>query len=258
MADINFSCTSCGRCCHDLRLPLTRGEAIDWLVRGGTVEILCEATPWLAEPDPSDQQLLHRQRRSFPGMSGNLPVRVTVVLTAIYVGACPHLTPEFRCGIYESRPHVCRIYPAEINPFIKFSPANKLCPPEAWASSSPLIRNDEIVDDEVRLHVALSRHEDALQALSKQVLCADLGIATAGLSNEGFALHAPSPERLLEALRKEPEAGGQLPFPTWTIASNQANTVNALKAAGAESRWTSSTATDTERYIGFRSDAAGE
>ena len=27
--NINFECTLCGRCCHDLKVPLTVSEAID-------------------------------------------------------------------------------------------------------------------------------------------------------------------------------------------------------------------------------------
>src|SRR5471030_1717171 len=76
MPNLNFSCVSCGKCCHDLRLPLTWQEAIDWLSRDGTVELLCEALPWPEEPEPSNLQAQHKRRRSFPTMSGNLPIRV--------------------------------------------------------------------------------------------------------------------------------------------------------------------------------------
>jgi hypothetical protein len=48
--DIDFDCTMCGKCCHDLRLPLTVTEAIAWLERGNDVQILCEALPWPEEP----------------------------------------------------------------------------------------------------------------------------------------------------------------------------------------------------------------
>ena len=47
-------------------------------------------------------------------MSGSLPTRVVVILTGAYEGPCPNLQPDMRCGIYEQRPLVCRIYPAEI------------------------------------------------------------------------------------------------------------------------------------------------
>jgi Fe-S-cluster containining protein len=256
MPDLNFSCVSCGKCCHDLRLPLTWNEAIDWLSRDGTVELLCEALPWLEEPDSSNLQAQHKRRRSFPTMSGNLPIRVIVVLTAVYTGACPNLDADFRCSIYDIRPHVCRIYPAEINPFIALSPANKICPPEAWASSTPLMRGDTIVDDEIRLHIAQSRRDDEREALSKQALCALLGIGSAGLSSEGFAVHAPPADDLLKALR----AGlrddlDQENLPSWMVLSNQANTIKALTSAGANAQLASSSSAGLSGYIGFRADA---
>jgi Fe-S-cluster containining protein len=256
MPDLNFSCVSCGKCCHDLRLPLTWQEAIDWLSRKGTVELLCEALPWLEEPDPSNLQAQHKRRRSFATMSGNLPIRVVVVLTAVYSGACPNLNADFRCNIYEIRPHVCRIYPAEINPFIALSPANKLCPPEAWASPAPLIRGDTVVDDEVRTHIALSRSDDEAEALSKQALCALLGIDSAGLGNEGFSVHAPPADDFLKALRAAAQDADQENFPSWTLLSNQASTINALTSAGASAQFASSTSAGPSRYIGFRSDAS--
>jgi Fe-S-cluster containining protein len=256
MPDINFSCVSCGKCCHDLRLPLTWQEAIDWLSREGTVELMCEALPWLEEPDPSNLQAQHKRRRSFSTMSGNLPIRVIIVLTAVYTGACPNLDAQFRCRIYETRPHVCRIYPAEINPFIALSPANKLCPPEAWTSPAPLMRGDTIVDDQVRSDIGRSRRDDEHEALSKQALCALLNIGSAGLSSEGFAVHAPPADHLLKALRAGIQDVAQENLPSWTVLSNQASTINALTSAGADAHLASNTSSGPNRYIGFRADAS--
>ncbi|WP_338000302.1 hypothetical protein [Burkholderia gladioli] len=42
---VHFSCTMCGRCCHDLRLPLSIDEALAWLARGGEVQLFCDAIP---------------------------------------------------------------------------------------------------------------------------------------------------------------------------------------------------------------------
>jgi Fe-S-cluster containining protein len=256
MPNLNFSCVSCGKCCHDLRLPLTWQESIDWLARGGTVELLCEALPWPEEPDSSNLQAQHKRRRSFPTMSGNLPIRVIVVLTAVYTGACPNLDADFRCSIYEIRPHVCRIYPAEINPFIALSPANKICPPEAWTSPAPLMRGDTVVDDEIQLHIAQSRRDDEREAASKQALCALLGIDSAGLSSEGFAVHAPPVDQLLKALRAGIQDVDQENLPAWTFMSNQGNTIKALTSAGANTRLASNTSSGLSRYIGFRADAS--
>ena len=139
--DIDFECTMCGNCCHDLRLPLTVAEALAWLGRGNEVQILCEALPWPEEPAADNLQAAHKRRRSFAAMSGSLPTRIVVILTGAFVGPCPNLQADMRCRIYEERPFVCRIYPAEINPFIELVPANKGCPPEAWTPGlAPLVR----------------------------------------------------------------------------------------------------------------------
>jgi Fe-S-cluster containining protein len=198
---IDFECTQCGACCHDLRLPLTIGEAIAWLARGGNVELMCEAIPWQSEPDPDQLVAAHKRRRSFPAASGALPIRVIVVLAARFEGGCPNLQPDQRCGIYGERPLVCRIYPAEINPFIELQPAHKLCPPDAWTKPQPLLQQGRIVDAQIGSDIGKSRASDEREAPLKARVCAALGIDIAEFSTLGFAVHHPDPQALLEALR---------------------------------------------------------
>src|ERR1700693_384857 len=112
--ELHFGCTKCGKCCHDLKLPLTVSEAIIWLAEGSEVQIICEAVPWPAEPAADDQKAAHRRRRSFAASSGAPPTRVFRMLAAHFSGACPNLLADMRCAIYERRPLVCRNYPAEI------------------------------------------------------------------------------------------------------------------------------------------------
>jgi Fe-S-cluster containining protein len=155
--EINFSCTQCGKCCRDTKVPLTVSEAIEWLNRGDEVQLLCEASPW---PEALDREprAAHFKRRSFPVMSGSMPTRVVVMLVANIVGACPNLLPNMRCGIYEDRPLVCRIYPAEINPFVALKAENKACPPEAWANVQPVLQREEVLMDEgIRHDIEMSR-----------------------------------------------------------------------------------------------------
>lgn len=255
MSDLNFSCTQCGKCCHDLRLPLTRKEAIGWLKRGGTVEVLCEAVPWVTEPAASDALAMHKRQRSFPTWSGELPIRVIAVLTATFTGACPHLRSDMRCGIYDSRPHVCRIYPAEVNPFISLTPAHKKCPPEAWTSSSPFMRAGKTVDAQTQLHITLLQHEDQLDVAFKAGICEELAIQSASLSNEGFVVHRPSHATLLSVLQRDAPAGdSKPPISNWELVTNQAATLDALHLVGAKSLYATTSTAGTPQYLGFRPD----
>lgn len=255
MSDFNFSCTQCGKCCHDLRLPLTHKEAIDWLRRGGSVDVLCEAIPWVTEPSSSDEVAMHKRRRSFAVRSGELPIRIIVTLTASFTGACPHLGGDLRCGIYESRPHVCRIYPAEANPFRALSPADKRCPPEAWRSPNPFIRANKVVDAQALLHITLLRHEDQLDVAFKAWACEELAIRSASLSNEGYVVHRPSSDRLLSVLEQNmPPETDEPSMSNWQLVTNQASTLDALLLVGAKSLYAIPSAEGMPLYLGFRPD----
>lgn len=86
---LHFSCTMCGRCCRDLRVPLGLSGALDWLRDGGEVQLLCEAVPWLVEPAADDLAAAYKFRRSFAAPSGTLPLRVVVTVVAAFEGPCP-------------------------------------------------------------------------------------------------------------------------------------------------------------------------
>lgn len=249
--DIDFECTKCGKCCHDLRLPLTATEAIAWLERGDEVQILCDASPWPEEPPQGNLQAAHRRRRSFAALSGPLSVRVVVILAGAYQGACPHLQPDMRCGIYEQRPLVCRIYPAEISPFVELTPTQKACPPEAWTPGlKPLVRSGNLGADVERL-VLQSRHIDASDTRVKQRVCAMLGIDRAAVWNEGFAVYKPDRIDLLSALN---QANGQavMPdLPMWRFVSNRPTTVETLLSVGALSSLVDPNGAPRFEYLGF-------
>jgi Fe-S-cluster containining protein len=246
--DINFGCTACGRCCHDLKLLLDVDEAIAWVRRGGRVQLLCEAIPWLAEPADDDLPGRYKRDRAFPATSGTLPVRITVLLVAAFEGGCPNLRADMLCGIYAERPTVCRIYPAEISPFVALAPKEKACPPEAWAETTPfLLRDGAVVDDETAALIARARHAAIAGVEVKARLCARLGIAEAALVNEGFAVHTPDGAVMGEALawaRSAPDG----PSEPWRIVSNRKATLTMLADAGAEGVPAENRAFD---YLGF-------
>jgi Fe-S-cluster containining protein len=256
--DIDFECTMCGKCCHDLRLPLTATEAVEWLQRGGQLQIICEALPWPVEPPPDNLQLAHKRRRSFAAMSGSLPVRIVVILAGTYVGPCPNLLADMRCAIYEERPLVCRIYPAEINPFTELVPANKGCPPEAWTPGLPsLARAGRLVDADMLALIQRSHEADANDLPLKQQLCARLGIDQAALTNEGFVVHSPDQAGLLAALldmRDEPAAASPV-LPSWQVMSNRRATVDTLVSVDAHSALVDASHATAFEYLGYFADS---
>lgn len=243
MQDLDFGCTRCASCCTGLRLPLTLGEALAWLGDGHDLELLCEALPWPVEPPSDDEPAAHRRRRSFSAHSGRLPLRVIVVLAAAFTGRCPNLGADDRCAIYARRPLVCRIYPAEINPFLDLVPAHKGCPPQAWAPGQPaLLRGGRIVDAETHSAIAASREADRQEAGLKQRLCAELGVDCAAIGGEGFVAHRPPRPALMAALKTAQRAALEPALQAdasassgtnWRLVSNRSRTLDELGAAGA-------------------------
>lgn len=253
--DIDFSCTGCGRCCHDLRIPLTVAEASAWLQRGGHVELLCDAMPWPVEPAPDDAFAAYKRARSSPARSGSLPIRVTVMLTASHAGPCPNLLDDLRCSIYDERPLVCRIYPAEVNPFVPLAPDGKQCPSDAW-QHAPLARGGTIVDVLTRENIARARRASEAETPLRMRVAAALGIDTAAVANEGFAIHAPPADALLAALHalgdaRDATAAGEPAPIAWTLLTNRTATDDALRSVGASSRVAIDGAGARCRYLGF-------
>ena len=261
---VHFSCTKCGRCCHDLRLPLAVDEALAWVERGGDVQLFCDAIVWPQEPPADDGLAQHRRRRSFAALSGALPVRVSVMLVAAFDGACPHLSADMTCGAYAERPRVCRIYPAEVNPFRTLDPAAKACPTDAWSATQPLLmRAGRLVDADTAKLVAQSQEADERDRVTKAYLCALLGYDTAALANEGFAVYAPPRARIASALHAAQLACAPLDDPQprsqhpWRLLTNRSTTLTTLHSVGATADLTvhmpvSSRATPA--YVGFFSD----
>jgi Fe-S-cluster containining protein len=251
--NIDFECTACGKCCHSLRVPLTVAEAINWLKRGHDVEVLCEAIPWPEEPSQDNLQGAHKRRRSFAAMSGELPARIVVTLVGAFAGPCPNLLADLRCGIYEQRPLVCRIYPTEISPFIPFVQAQKACPPQAWIQGGQaLLREGKVIDADMLALIQESRDTDASDVYAKQHLCADLNIDSAALSNEGFVVYSPEREVLLAALeRQRGKDEGRGSDPGWQIVSNRQATADTLASVGAACSVVEDKHRPLFEYLGF-------
>jgi Fe-S-cluster containining protein len=233
--DIHFNCTQCGKCCRDSKLPLTVAEAMRWLNRGHAVQLICEASPWprgLADDDP---RAAHFKRRSFAVTSGMMPSRVVVMLVADIAGACPNLLADLRCGIYENRPLVCRIYPAEINPLVGLDPNKKACPPEAWATDKPLLqRNGTVLSEVIRRDIQSLRDTDAFDVAVKNRLCVALNVTDTALVHEAVLVYSPAIEALSSALAfAMATEGARNPEGQWRFVSNSPATIESLAASGA-------------------------
>ncbi|BCF99163.1 Fe-S oxidoreductase [Paraburkholderia sp. PGU19] len=256
MDDINFQCVMCGKCCHDLRVPVTLAEARQWLERGGHVDVLCEAIPWPVEPDVTNAFAAYRRKRTFAASSGTLPIRMSVTLAASFAGACPNLGDDMRCGIYEDRPLVCRIYPAEINPFVHFTQGYKLCPSDAWQVSTPFMISGIPLDSATRESIEQIRRADEDEVDAKRAICERLRIDRASVSNEGFLIVSPPREQLLAALLETQSADDMDTHRwTWTLVSNRRATVETLTEVGAVSEQDNGQARDGYHYVASQSIA---
>ena len=226
--DITFSCTKCAHCCYGHNLPLTWEEAIFWLEDGGQIDVYCEADAW-----PMDSvdaaRATHRRRRSFPALCGDIEVRITAILVAAISGACRYLAEDLTCRIYDRRPLVCGIYPAEINPFIQLQPSRKACPPEAWDSREPLVTSN------LQMLIERSRQTDQDDAPQKSLLCDQLQMNVAAIAGEGFVRYSPEVHTLLEAMHNTRPANLK-PFGTpspWRLCSHKPESVQQLFTSGA-------------------------
>ncbi|MCL1621616.1 YkgJ family cysteine cluster protein [Ralstonia pseudosolanacearum] len=232
--DIDFQCTKCGQCCRDLWLPLSVQEALRWMEDGNAVNVLCEAIPWPSELPASNRQAAFKRERSFSATSGTLAIRVLVTLAAPLGGRCPNLLADNLCGIYERRPVVCRLYPANANPFLEFVPQQRRCPPDAWqVVESPLMRSGEYINGELRLLIRARQERSVEDVPVHEALCKELGIREAAMANEGFVVHAPDTLEMLSALRMAIDRTLSA-LQDWEFISDSAATVEAIRSCDAE------------------------
>lgn len=197
---IRFACNGCGVCCKGRLIPLTLSETRQWLLRGHDVAVLLEAfdeSTWAAQPG----QFAHSAKRAVEVVSGRAPVRVVAIMAANALGQCPNLGADDRCGIYEQRPLVCRIYPMEINPFIALRPEDKACAPQVWETGEVLF-TDRILDPLLNDQVERSRQADRDDAEAKVAVCEDLGLNVAAWKGNALAVYLPAPATLLAAINR--------------------------------------------------------
>jgi Fe-S-cluster containining protein len=221
-SSVRFDCVGCGACCRGRFVPLTLSEAVTWLRRGHAVAVMLEAFDESLWPAGSPEFTYNAGRSAaVPCASGAL--RVTVILAANALPECPNLQRDGLCSIYLERPMVCRIYPMEINPFIRLEPTAKDCPPESWEQGTLLAS-----DQGLATLVQQSRQADRDDASRKVALCEALGLTVAGWKGNGLVIHQPSVEQLLAACERT-DADATPTSPAWQIRADDALLLQHLK-----------------------------
>ena len=228
-----FSCVGCGKCCTDHHVPLTLAEARMWAADGGQVIVLVEAFLGNGLGLPA-QQREHAERRSVAVRSGNTDAHVAITFAAYNVGRCRNLDEDNLCRIYERRPLVCRIYPAEINPHIPLNPAAKDCPPESWQQGPLLIAGGELVDQELLELIQRSRQADRDDIRIKDAICAALGIRTTALKGDGFTAYLPQMDAFAAVIDQVSSQPLNTASSEWLFHLSGDDVAGQLLAAGAQ------------------------
>ncbi len=180
------------------------------------------------------QQREHAERRSVVVRSGTSEAYVAITFAAYNVGPCRNLDEDNLCRIYERRPLVCRIYPAEINPHIMLNTAIKDCPPESWEQGPDLIISGELVDQELAGLIQRSRQADRDDVRAKDAICGLLGIRTTALKGDGFTAYLPDMTvfaTVIDQVSTQPLAASES---DWLFHVSGEDIAGKVQAAGAQ------------------------
>jgi Fe-S-cluster containining protein len=204
-----------------------------WAGDGGQVIVLVEGFLGNGLGLPV-QQREHAERRSVVVRSGASEAHVAITFAAYNVGPCRNLDEDNRCGIYERRPLVCRIYPAEINPHILLNTATKDCPPESWEQGPDLIIGGQLVDQELAQLIQRSRQADRDDIQAKDAICALLGIRTTALKGDGFTAYLPDMNAFATVIDQVSAQPLAAPESDWLFHLSGDDIAGQVQAAGAQ------------------------
>jgi Fe-S-cluster containining protein len=204
-----------------------------WAGDGGQVIVLVEGFLGNGLGLPV-QQREHAERRSVVVRSGASEAHVAITFAAYNVGPCRNLDEDNRCGIYERRPLVCRIYPSEINPHILLNTATKDCPPESWEQGPDLIIGGQLVDQELAQLIQRSRQADRDDIQAKDAICALLGIRTTALKGDGFTAYLPDMNAFATVIDQVSAQPLAAPESDWLFHVSGDDIAGQVQAAGAQ------------------------
>lgn len=231
-----FNCVKCGLCCQGWRVSLFLDEATDWARRGHAIELLVEGAPYSQSDYEADPSVAYKTERSFRATAKNSRLYVRAIPVGAFQARCPNLSQDNLCAIHDVRPMVCRIYPAEFNPFIAFDRSNKKCPPECWGNGQAVfLSRDGAYQQPYADVIAAARAAGIRDARYLARICNLLSIRRCALSGEGYAVYPIAPAQFLRAVQQA------LMFPdelldacddAYEVLSNRRQTIDALRARG--------------------------
>jgi Fe-S-cluster containining protein len=239
-------------------------EAVVWAKRGHGVEILVKGG-LCPRPDYEAESLVgYIMDRSLTVAAGQGCLAVQPVVAAAVEERCPNLGDNNRCAIYEERPRVCRIYPAEINPFTPFSNESKRCPPESWDEGHGVfVAEGGAYEAEYAKTIAAARRAalDDMKYLPR--LCSLLSIDRCALATEGFVAYKIAPDRFLEAIQQALNSAEETLANSneqYMVLSNQKKSLAALSSMGISCAFASRNVTTGQggmvSYLGYYEDDA--
>ena len=85
----------------------------------------------------------------------------------------------------------------------------------------------------------------------KAWVCAQLGIHSSAISNQGYAIHTPDPAQLLRALLDCPDTAAPQANGDWALITHVAENIQTLQDMGALSKSAATLADDAVKYVHF-------
>lgn len=232
-----FNCSQCGSCCQGWKVPLSISEALSWIERGNEIEILTEGSFYIKTDESYDPSIPYKLERMFAASTGKRNFYVRPIVVASFQKRCPNLMSDNRCAIYEQRPLTCRIYPAEINPFIKLNEGHKKCPPASWSKGHEILSSSAGTYRKQYAQLIDVARNTAISDMKYWAhICHTLSIACCALVGEGYAVYKVTYGKFYHAVKMALDSidNGPVVFnDKYVVLSNRKKTVDALAAHGA-------------------------
>jgi hypothetical protein len=128
---------------------------------------------------------------------------------------------------------VCRIYPAEISPFITLDPADKVCPPDVWEAGE-IIVSDRLANPALLVNIAQSRDADRLDAHAKVAICESMDMTVAAWKENALAVYRPDRQDLMAALDHHDTGARREASTAWRVRIEDHELRDAVSSRGVQ------------------------